>query len=410
MKKFIKKLVADVKFADAGPGHRLNAEQPSSSRPSTARDVSRDRARVVPSRDAQSAGAAALARLEAQNNKSSSSLNAQKLQLKKQTQREQQTSSQLDSSGPREPVMIQQLGLRMLCPICSVSLPKPEMSSHYETCLEQQLEREPLKTTCTMIHTLNSGDLLINGVKTLTFFVENVIKYPTEEKYKKIRIKNAGVQKKIIPLTGGTEFLEIVGFTRIKDDTDEEEYYILLETPPIEHLKCCVETLKSSVKLLPTLDRDIKVLPATTATVKLDFSEDFYRITRQDLENEQKRRNEDLARSKLLRTKEMRDRDAGIGMRIYCYTVVKVRFPDNIYLQGTFSAHDAVESIFKFVDDSLRRKVPYTLITPGCPPLRPDKTTLKAAGLVPSVTFNLSTSERIDFTLLSDEYVCKLSA
>ena len=83
----------------------------------------------------------------------------------------------------------------------------------------QQLEREPLKTTCTMIHTLNSGDLLTNGIKTLVFFVENIIKDPKEEKFKKIRVNNAGVQKKVIPLIGGVEFLEIVGFSRIKDDS-----------------------------------------------------------------------------------------------------------------------------------------------------------------------------------------------
>ena len=82
----------------------------------------------------------------------------------------------------------------------------------------QQLDLEPLKTTCTMIHTLNSGDLLANGVKTLTFFVRNVANSPLEEKYKKIRLSNAGVQKKIMPLVGGVEFLELSGFTRIKDD------------------------------------------------------------------------------------------------------------------------------------------------------------------------------------------------
>ena len=84
MKKFIKKLVADVKFADAGPGQRLSAEQSSSSRSSTGRDSARVPTRVQPTRDAQSAGAAALARLEAQNKKSSTSLNSQKLQLRKQ--------------------------------------------------------------------------------------------------------------------------------------------------------------------------------------------------------------------------------------------------------------------------------------------------------------------------------------
>ena len=73
-----------------------------------------------------------------------------------------------------------------------------------------------------MIHTLNSGDLLANGVKTLVFFVHNVVKDDTDEKYKKIRVNNAGVQKKIMPLVGGVEFLEIAGFSRIPDETGQD--------------------------------------------------------------------------------------------------------------------------------------------------------------------------------------------
>lgn len=83
MKKFIKKLVADVKFSDAGTGHRLNEER--APRPSSsAAPVSAPRR--PPSADAQSAGAAALARLEAANNRQSSGMRAQQLELRKQMQ------------------------------------------------------------------------------------------------------------------------------------------------------------------------------------------------------------------------------------------------------------------------------------------------------------------------------------
>ena len=79
------------------------------------------------------------------------------------------------------------------------------------------------------------------------------------------------------------------------------------------------------------------------------------------------------------------------------------------HFSGTFSAHDTVESIFKFVESSLRHPVSFTLITPGLPALKRDSTLLKAAGLVPSGVLNLSTTDRTEFTLLSDELVCKLS-
>lgn len=87
-----------------------------------------------------------------------------------------------------------------------------------------------------------------------------------------------------------------------------------------------------------------------------------------------------------------------------------VIFLDLIFaLAGTFSAHDTVESLFKFVESSLRHPVAFSLITPGCPPIKRDTTLLKAAGLVPSAVFNLTTTERTEFTLLCDELVCKLA-
>ena len=83
MKKFIKKLVADVKFADAGTGHRLNEERAPKPGPSSA---SAPAPRRPPSASAQSAGAAALARFEAANNKQNSGLRAQQLEMKRQMQ------------------------------------------------------------------------------------------------------------------------------------------------------------------------------------------------------------------------------------------------------------------------------------------------------------------------------------
>ena len=83
MKKFIKKIVSDVKFSDAGQGHKLNEEPAPSSRPPT-RPVSAPRR--PPSEESQSAGAAALARIEAANNKQGHAFKARQLEMKRQAQ------------------------------------------------------------------------------------------------------------------------------------------------------------------------------------------------------------------------------------------------------------------------------------------------------------------------------------
>ena len=125
--------------------------------------------------------------------------------------------------------------------------------------------------------------------------------------------------------------------------SDGQEIFILLEIPEDGHLEKCVSTLQSSTKIAPTLDRDTRVLQPSAGLQRFEVSPDFYRVTREEVAAEQKRRASDLERSETLRTKAMRDRDAGIGMRIYHYTVVRVRFPDGLYLQGQlvniFSLH-----------------------------------------------------------------------
>ena len=116
--------------------------------------------------------------------------------------------------------------------------------------------------------------------------------------------------------------------------SEGEEYFIMLETPTLEHLQLCISTLQNSVKIAPTLDRDVKVLQTTVGTQKFDLSSDFFRVTKDDLKTEQKRKAEEMDKNSQLRTKSMRDRDAGIGMRIYFYTIIRIRFPDGLYLQG----------------------------------------------------------------------------
>ena len=48
---------------------------------------------------------------------------------------EERTSAVM--SATREPEVIPQVGLRMVCPICGASIPKPQMSAHFESCLEK---------------------------------------------------------------------------------------------------------------------------------------------------------------------------------------------------------------------------------------------------------------------------------
>lgn len=166
MKKFIRKLVADIKFSDVGEGRRLDSDTPTTSAVSNV-----PAPRRPPTADSRTAGAAALARMEASNNKMNSTMRAQKEQMRKEVVRQKSTGSvtPLPVAAPeREPEVIGQMGLRLLCPLCSASYPKQAVYEHIEECLITQLDLEPLKTTCVMIHAMNKDQALLDtGVNTL---------------------------------------------------------------------------------------------------------------------------------------------------------------------------------------------------------------------------------------------------
>lgn len=114
----------------------------------------------------------------------------------------------------------------------------------------------------------------------------------------------------------------------------------MLDMPPTDHLELCVATLQESKRVAPTLDRDIKVLQPSVGSQRFEVSSDFYRVTKEDLQAEQRRKAAEAERGDMLRTKAMRDRDAGIGMRIYHYAIIRIRFPDGIFLQGLFDSEN----------------------------------------------------------------------
>ena len=83
-------------------------------------------------------------------------------------------------------------------------------------------------------------------------------------------------------------------------------------------------------------------------------------------------------REKLMRQKE----------RKYRYSLIRIRFPDNIILQGTFAVSEKFEEIVQFVKEHLlNNNFPFYLITDTRKKLSESEfeETLEALNLVPAV-------------------------
>lgn len=69
----------------------------------------------------------------------------------------------------------------------------------------------------------NAKNVYINGVTILLKLMENLINFPTEEKYRKIKKSNVRIKNELLIVDGMIEFLLDVGF----------------KTVSIESFKCC---------------------------------------------------------------------------------------------------------------------------------------------------------------------------
>lgn len=76
-------------------------------------------------------------------------------------------------------------------------------------------------------------------------------------------------------------------------------------------------------------------------------------------------RTEALENSTILKTKAMREREELRYIQRYRFALIRVRFPDGVYLQGTFSVYEKMELVYEFVRSCLNNEsLEFKLITP----------------------------------------------
>lgn len=67
----------------------------------------------------------------------------------------------------------------------------------------------------------------------------------------------------------------------------------------------------------------------------------------------------------ILKTKAMREREELRYIQRYKFALIRIRFPDGVYLQGTFNVYEKLEQIYAFVQSCLKNEtLEFRLITP----------------------------------------------
>ncbi|KAJ2944929.1 hypothetical protein O0L34_g1824 [Tuta absoluta] len=411
IKKFFQKKKVEAKFKLAGPGHKLS-DAGLSNQSSQGRMEAVTVKRAGLSEESKVAAQAALARLQQKRESPAfnTSYAAIQAQVKRDLENEKaQASATPDASTPQEgreenvdlPKNFAAAGVYFRCPMISNDiLPRDEWKKNIKTFLYEQLSEERGLTACLIIQSCNNNKEKVDTcVETLCKYLENIITHPDEEKYQKIRLTNRAFCERVQPIEGAMDLLMAAGFEQKKitnPDGLEEDYLVfnVANVPSVESLTTLIDALRTAEPIQLELDRNLQVLLPSQAANKMALPPAFYALTPAEIKREQQLRQEAIEKSQMLRTKAMREKDEVREMRKYKFAIIRVRFPDGILLQGTFSVYERYTEVHEFVKENLEHsELPFILNHPTGHKLNIDEDankTLIDLRLVPATVLNFA--------------------
>ncbi|KAG7208751.1 hypothetical protein KM043_014947 [Ampulex compressa] len=434
IKSFFKKKKADAKFMNAGKGYKLT-DQTSSAVLNQHAERPQLIQRAEPTEEAKIAGQAALARLEAKAptlTRFDTSYMAIQARVKRELEMERKAlqTAQEESNAESQKNTKCDIENEKTMAVTEVFFRCPYMSNEILTWAEWKIKikeflYEELKgeeaglTSCLIIQNCNTKREKVDScIDTLVRYLDNITNNPDVEKYRKIRMCNRIFQEKVLPIEGALDFLMAAGFEKQKLMNNDQEEDFLIWNPEkcsIDDLIMLTEALKNAEPIPIELDRNLQVLLPYQAMMKNQLPSTFFTMTPEEIKREQQIRAEAVERNQMLRTKAMREKDEQRELRKYKFALIRIKFPDNIILQGTFSVHEKLHNVFEFVKENIKdSEAPFSLMPLGMSKLEGDsmQKTLLELKLIPAVVllFNWRSSSAQDNNqsvgYLKEEVLC----
>ncbi|CAG9766427.1 unnamed protein product [Ceutorhynchus assimilis] len=380
IKNFFQKKKADAKFKRLGPGHKLTETSSTTVVAPQKKSTYVPPQRATPSSVNRQAAEAALARISGQKKDTAfnTSLAAIQAQVRRELEAEKKNNAAATASEPGPKLTeleasphLAVTGVYFKCPLISDEiLSKDEWKVKIKEFLFAALEEERGITACLILYSCNYNRSKVQEcANILCRYIDNILGNPTETKFHKIRCSNQTFSEKVLPLLGAIEFLSAAGFRQQKLEHNgvEEDFWVWSEenVEGIETLEFLRDALKSENRVELELDRNMQILSPAQASAKLDLPQDFYAISPEEIKKEQQYRSEMAEKQLQLRTKAMREKEELREIRKYKYSLIRIRFPDGLYLQGTFSVYEKLAEVLDFVRDHLEHEgLPFILSSP----------------------------------------------
>lgn len=282
-----------------------------------------------------------------------------------------------------------------------VKLTKDELRENLEDFLRCQLEDDAIVASSLMISSLNSEKKRQLASETLQKYIQNLIEHPGESKFCRIRMLNKAFQERILPVKGAVEFLVGCGFEEClqqNDGSSSPEKFLVIEAEKVNDVAALIqalEVLRSAEPIPIKLYRDPVIFKADKSkkvfSSNAEIPSDFFQLSLEEIKAEQAARSLQAERMLTLRTKEMRLRDETLRCYTYKYTVIRIRFPDNYFLQGTFDCLEELAAVREFISKYVvYTEVPlFSLKDAGTGKLfNEENKSLKELNLVPAALLN----------------------
>lgn len=260
-----------------------------------------------------------------------------------------------------------------------------------------------------MIYNLNKTQQREAAVDIIAKICANILENPDVPKFKSIRLGNTAYQNKIAPTIGGRAFLEAIGFVEQENNGDPA---LVFTRKTDEHLVEALGALKEGQVVPIKVARDLQLFSLKEGqkpkAPKLTL--DFFNLSAAELKAEQKNKELQVERMLTLRTKEMREKDEQNATKKYKYTLIRVRLPGNILIQGVFGCSEPFSNVRLFVASTLSSALvasEFTLRDATGQFVEDENTSLVQLGLVPAALLHMVFTEPIEGAgdVVADEYL-----
>jgi len=235
-----------------------------------------------------------------------------------------------------------------------------------------------------------------NALSLVRKLVGNVQASPAEAKFRQVRLTNQKITERLGGSVEAYALLLACGFALGDDGTHATMGDESAADGAALEVRChlldeAIAIAQSGGPPVPVGPEDIKVLvvPEGKPMRFEEVGDDYYQITPAEAKalmdlNAAKRADEEQ-----FKTKEKRELEAARRKRVYRKTMIRVRFPDGIVLQATFSAAATVGVVLSWVESALREPGhAFELSLAASPPLKEMGETLEASGLAPAALLN----------------------